>query len=283
MLMNTKYLTALLLVISSSAYAMEKEVVNPNSWDAEKYKANSSRQYAAAMNVLSRIQFNETDHVLDIGCGDGKITREIANRVPAGMVRGLDASSNMVEAASKEYADVKNLFFEHANIVNYSSEQKFNYAFAFASFSWIKQQQEALINIANALQPGGTFTSGIANEESLYLKVRYDIMKTDKWKDFFVDYEVPYYPSNEDKIKKLCENAGFTAVKVEKNAVSYPMTREKVISFMQALPVQIDKIPTERQKEFLNDIVDDYIKLAPQKEEGIIDLPISGLVVIAKK
>jgi trans-aconitate 2-methyltransferase len=282
-MMNKKYLAALLLVVGPVA-AMEKEVVvNPNSWDAEKYKANSSRQYAAAMNVLSRIKFNETDHVLDVGCGDGKITREIANRVPRGIVKGIDGSSNMVNAASKDYADVKNLLFEHANIVNYSSEHKFNYVFAFASFSWIKEQQEALINIANVLKPGGTFTSGIANEESPYLKVRYGIMKTDKWKDYFVDYEVPYYPSNEDKIKKLCENAGFTAVTVEKKATSYPMAREKVIGFMQALPVQIDKIPKERQEEFLNDIIDDYIKIVPQKEEGIIDLPISGLVLIAKK
>jgi len=284
--MNKKYLAALLLLVSPFADAMETTVANPNSWDAEKYTANSSPQFVAAMKVLSRIQFNETDDVLDIGSGDGKVTREIANRVPRGMIKGIDSALGMVTKASHHNSDVPNLVFEHATITKYTSKQKFNYAFSLASFAWIKEQQQALLNIADVLKPGGKFVGGIAHEDSAYLRARFNIVNSPKWKDCFVGYEVPYYPLNEDKIKKLCEKAGLTVEIADRRECPYVFSsREGFIKFMAALPIQLDKVPQERQIEFFNDIIDDYIKEVPekQKDDGSIELTLSGLFVVAKK
>jgi trans-aconitate methyltransferase len=283
--MKKRYLMVLLLSVSSFVNAMKTtNVVNPNNWDAEKYKVNSTPQFLAVMKVLSHINFNEADDVFDIGSGDGKVTREIAKKVPHGKVKGIDVSSNMVFLASKDHADMPNLSFEHANITNYTSEQKFDYALSYASFAWIKDQQKALINIADVLKPGGKFVGGIAHKDSAYLCSRYKMLTNEKWEKYFVNYEVPYYPLNEDIIKELCKNAGFTTVIAERKESPYVFgNREAFIKFMQALPIQLDKIPQEHQVEFLNDIINDYIKEVPENEDGSITLSLSGLLVVAQK
>ena len=128
--MNTRYLVVLLLIASPRLDAMKKDnTMKINDWDAKKYKESSSPQFLAAMEIISKIPFSKTDNVLDIGCGDGKVTSEIVKRVPHGTVKGLDFSINMIEWASKHYSDVPHLSFERADIADYSSEQKFNYAF----------------------------------------------------------------------------------------------------------------------------------------------------------
>lgn len=283
--MNKKYLAASLLVLSFCVHAMEKEVVvNPESWNAEEYAKNSSPQFRAAMKVLDHIKFQDTNNVLDIGCGDGKITQVIADKVPLGMVKGIDPSFSMIDLASKKYADVKNLFFEHASITKYTSEQKYHYALAFSSFAWIKEQQQALHNIAALLEPGGFFVGGLAHKEGPYIRARFDIMKSDKWKDCFEGYEIPYYPLTQDMIEKLCEVAGLRVVIVDKRgSTSRFEHRKDFIKFMQALPIQIDKVPADRQEEFLNDIIDDYTREVPQNDDGSINLTLSGLLVIAQK
>ena len=70
-------------------------------WNAELYREHSSLQQAMAAEVLQAIKLTSSDRVLDIGCGDGRITSEIARRVPNGCVVGVDASSNMIELASQ--------------------------------------------------------------------------------------------------------------------------------------------------------------------------------------
>jgi trans-aconitate methyltransferase len=156
--------------------------------------------------------------------------------------------------------------------------------FAFSSFAWIKKQQKALINIANALAPNGQFIAGIAHEDSPYLRVRFKIMNSKKWENYFVGYELPFYPLNEDKIKDLCKNAGLTFVDTTRRDRPYTFeNREAFIQFMRALPAQLNQIPDERQEEFLNDIIDDYLKDVPRNQTGGIELLLSGLLVIAKK
>lgn len=282
--MRKKCFMVSLLALSLCVNAMEK---NTTGWNPELYKKGSSPQFAAAMEVLSSINFAKTDNVIDIGCGDGQVTFEIANKVPAGIVKGIDSSPAMVESASNKYNDKANLSFECVDITKkYPSEQKFNFAFSFASFAWIKEQQEALINIAAILKQGGKFIGGIAHKDSPYLRARLNIMSTLKWRYFFIDYIPPYFALTEDMMKELCEKAQLNIIQISRNGTPYTFkNRQEFVKFISALPVQKDRVPEERHKEFFNDIIDEYIKEVPNlvKNDGSIELTISRMTVIAQK
>ena len=69
------------------------------SWDAEDYARNSGAQARWALELIGKLALAGAEHVLDVGSGDGKITAELARRVPEGSVLGIDSSPEMVAAA----------------------------------------------------------------------------------------------------------------------------------------------------------------------------------------
>lgn len=68
------------------------------------YNRYSNFQYTIAKKILRSLNFKENEEVLDIGCGDGRITYEIAERINSGDVTGIDISPQMVEYATNNYS-----------------------------------------------------------------------------------------------------------------------------------------------------------------------------------
>lgn len=73
-------------------------------WNAEDYAANSSAQYDWGRALLERIPLQGHEHILDLGCGDGKLTALLAARVPQGAVTGIDSSPDMLALAQRRWA-----------------------------------------------------------------------------------------------------------------------------------------------------------------------------------
>src|SRR5687768_18104489 len=87
-------------------------------WHASDYSRLSGLQQAMAEEQLGRLTLEGSERILDVGCGDGKITAEIAARVPCGSVVGVDPSRDMVAFAASRFgtsADHPNLRFEVAD------------------------------------------------------------------------------------------------------------------------------------------------------------------------
>jgi trans-aconitate 2-methyltransferase len=83
-------------------------------WNAADYAANSVVQQTWARELIAQLQLRGDEHVLDVGCGDGKVSAEIAQAVPRGSVVGVDASPQMIEFAQKTFSpcEISNLKFK---------------------------------------------------------------------------------------------------------------------------------------------------------------------------
>ena len=68
-------------------------------WDATDYQKNSEVQLTWGKELIAKLDLHGNEHILDIGCGDGKVTAEIAAHVPDGKVVGIDSSSDMIDLA----------------------------------------------------------------------------------------------------------------------------------------------------------------------------------------
>jgi len=90
---------------------------------AEKYSSSLDRQLFCDKPLLDILGDVSEKTVLDIGCGNGHITREIAKR--AGKVIGIDISPEMLEQARRLYEDVDNLQFLSASADNFLSQMKY--------------------------------------------------------------------------------------------------------------------------------------------------------------
>ena len=77
-------------------------------WNAADYAANSTVQLNWAREIIARLNLRGDEHILDVGCGDGKITAEMARAVPRGAVVGTDFSPEMIGFAQKTFPCSKN-------------------------------------------------------------------------------------------------------------------------------------------------------------------------------
>jgi len=84
------------------------------AWNAADYAANSAVQQTWARELIAQLHLRGDEHILDVGCGDGKVTAEIAWAVPRGSVAGVDASAPMIEFARQTFprGKVPNLEFQ---------------------------------------------------------------------------------------------------------------------------------------------------------------------------
>jgi len=67
-----------------------------NDWNPEEYHNNSHIQENAAAELLKHINIKQTDKILDIGCGNGKITAKISSSLTTGSTIGIDLSREMI-------------------------------------------------------------------------------------------------------------------------------------------------------------------------------------------
>src|ERR1035438_5933679 len=83
-------------------------------WNAADYAANSAAQHGWARELIARLALRGDEQVLDVGCGDGKVTAEIARVLKSGGITGIDSSRQMIEFARKTFPQAKhpNLNFQ---------------------------------------------------------------------------------------------------------------------------------------------------------------------------
>src|SRR5271165_6529514 len=125
-------------------------------WKASEYERISALQHTMAEEVLTLLDLKGNERILDIGCGNGKSTSEIAARVPQGSVVGVDASANMVAFASSEYAvSHPNLRFQVADARHLGFGPEFDLVVSFNALHWVPEQELALRSIRSALKPEG--------------------------------------------------------------------------------------------------------------------------------
>src|ERR1041385_2376958 len=84
-------------------FELMKETVSKIIWSAADYAANSVVQQTWAREVISKLKLRGVERILDVGCGDGKVTAELARAVSKGSAVGIDASPQMIEFANRAF------------------------------------------------------------------------------------------------------------------------------------------------------------------------------------
>ena len=77
--------------------------MNKYNWNAKDYEKHSHAQQVRARELIEKLNLKGTEDVLDLGCGDGKVSAEIADCVPGGSVVSIDNSKAMIDLATERY------------------------------------------------------------------------------------------------------------------------------------------------------------------------------------
>jgi trans-aconitate 2-methyltransferase len=122
-------------------------------WDAASYDQQADPQEQWGREVLERIELAGDETVLDAGCGSGRVTQLIVERVPRGRVVGVDASQSMVELARERLGPDVELI--HVDLVDLELEVPVDVVFSNATFHWIANHDLLFSRLHAVLRPGG--------------------------------------------------------------------------------------------------------------------------------
>jgi trans-aconitate methyltransferase len=120
------------------------------SWNAELYKEKHAFVFGHGNGLIEWLEPKEGENILDLGCGTGELTSQIA--ASGAKVTGLDSSASMIASAQQHFPDVT---FKVADATSFSLHEEFDAVFSNATLHWIRQQEKALDRIWNHLKPGG--------------------------------------------------------------------------------------------------------------------------------
>lgn len=175
-------------------------------WDPEHYK-KYARQAERGLAIAQSISLKGDEKILDVGCGDGRISAALAARLPRGSVVGLDISEPMIIDAQKTYANVTNLSFVCEDIARYASLEAFDIVVSFAAFHWVEHQQQALKNIYNSLKNGGRFFMMMSARDTKSPVSQ--IFASERWRSVLKHQKETYFGRTADEMVELLEQAGF--------------------------------------------------------------------------
>ena len=132
-----------------------KEPMNTGAreWDAETYDAVSDPQFEWGMEVLERLELRGDEVAVDAGCGSGRVTAELADRLPNGRVVAVDGSEAMVEKAKERLGDRAD--YVVSDLVELELPEPVDFVFSTATFHWISGHDALFRRLRAALKPGG--------------------------------------------------------------------------------------------------------------------------------
>jgi len=237
-------------------------------WNAPEYARISALQQAMAAEVLALLDLKEAKSVLDLGCGNGRVTAVIAVRTPEGRVVGVDASAEMIAFASEHFSPgtFPNLSFAVSDIRGITFKAEFDLVVSFNALHWIPKQDEALRAINAAMKSGGAAQLRLVpkGERKSLEDVLEETRLSPNWATYFDGFSDPYLHLTPPEYSALAEQAGLHIVSLDVKDKSWDFgSREGFFAFGSVTFVEwTRRLPDEAKPKFINDVLDRYSLVA---------------------
>jgi len=257
-------------------------------WDATDYAKSSAVQQRWARELLAKLDLQGNERLLDLGCGDGKVTAEIAPLLPDGVVMGVDNSAEMIELAQSRFtSEYPNLNFQVADALNLNFNEEFDVVFSNAVLHWVADHASVLRGVSDSLKPGGRILLQMGGRgNAAQVIVAMDTVRSmPKWRDSFIGFQFPYSFYGTEEYTKWLPEAGLVPVRME--LIPKDMAHVDRSAFEGWLRTTwlpyIRRVPEDQGQEFLEQVVDVYLAANPQSPDGIVHVEMIRLEVEAKK
>lgn len=198
-------------------------------WDGREYDRVSGPMEALAMGVLARLVLCGEETVLDAGCGSGRVTEALLERLPRGRVIALDSSASMIAAARERLArfvdganaDSANgagprtrggpVELVHGDLLELDLDEPVDAVFSTATFHWVKDHERLFVRLRRALRDGGRLVAQCGGEGNIMqLRGRaLEVIARDPYREAFEDFEPPWNYAAAEVTRERLLAAGF--------------------------------------------------------------------------
>ncbi len=238
-------------------------------WDGSSYDRISGTMEALGLAVLERLELSGDELVLDAGCGSGRITAALIERLPRGRVIAVDESPSMVAAARRRLgraADVR-----VADLLELELEQPLDAILSTATFHWIADHERLFRRLHAALRAGGQLVAqcgGAGNIDVLRAGAN-EVLAHVPYAEHFRDWQPPWNYAGARETQARLLAAGFASA--ECWLAPAPREPEDAREFLATIVLgpHVQQLPEALREQFMDDVLEalgepvvvDYVRL----------------------
>jgi trans-aconitate 2-methyltransferase len=241
----------------------------PLDWDAKTYDEVSDPQFSWGMEVLERLELSGDETVLDAGCGSGRVTAELAKRLPEGRVIAVDGSPAMIEQARERLGE------EASYLVTDLSElelaEPVDLIFSTATFHWILDHDRLFERLHEALAPGGRLVAQCGGEGNVmeHAKAIATVAVRPEFASHFGELAMMWNFAPPAPTRQRLLDAGFAEARCWLEPK--PVTPERPLEFTSTVTLgpHLARLPEDLRRPFAEAVLDeaekpltlDYVRL----------------------
>ncbi len=231
--------------------------LGPRDWDAASYDRIADPMTRWGTNVLERLSLLGDETVLDAGCGSGRVTERLAERLPAGRVIALDGSAGMLASARQRLARFGGrVEFVEADLARPLPVRlaTVDAVLSTATFHWIEDHDALFGRLAAVLRPGGRLVAQCGGKGNIAGVLAAIVAAGERWPG-------PWTLASPEETTKRLEEAGFT----------------QVTTWLNDEPTRID--PGEPLREYLRTVIlgAHLERLKPDRRDAFVDAVAANL------
>lgn len=224
----------------------------PRSWDARTYHRVTAVMDEMTGQVLDRLELAGDETVLDAGCGTGRATIRLLDRLPRGRVIAVDADAEMVvEARALLPADRVDV--RQADLLAVDLDADVDAVFSTATFHWIPDHDRLFANLLRALRPGGALVAqcGGAGNIAGVLAAAEAVAAEPEWAAHFDDFSRDTHFAEPGATAAALEEAGFTDVRTWLQP--FPVVPDEPLAFLETITCgpHVQRLPADRRQAFV--------------------------------
>jgi trans-aconitate 2-methyltransferase len=228
-------------------------------WDAASYDRVSDPQVEMARAVLERLPLRGDETVLDAGCGTGRVTELLLDRLPEGYVIAVDSAPSMVEHAREALADAigARATVLCASLTELTLDEPVDAVFSNAVFHWIADHERLFRRLYAALKPGGRLVAQCGGKGNIdaFRRLADEVAAEPPYAEHMNDFRGPWnYASPEDTEARLL-GARFEEVRCWLQP--WPVTPGDPVAFARTVCLgnHLETLPEELREPYAAEVV----------------------------
>ncbi len=227
----------------------------PRDWDAATYRRVAVPHEEWARSVLDRLELAGDERVLDAGCGSGRVTEMLIERLPGGSVVAVDGSPSMVEEVRAVLRPQDEAML--ADLAELRLEEPVDVVFSSAVFHWVLDHEALFRGLRRAMRPGGRLAAqcgGAGNIASLKRSSE-EVAGREPYAAHFEGFGRPWNYAAAEETEARLGAAGFAEARcwLQPWDVTPPEPAEFVRTV--CLGPHMDRLPEELRGPFVADVL----------------------------
>ncbi len=249
---------------------------NTRDWDAATYQRISLPHEDWARAVLDRLGLTGSETVLDAGCGSGRTTEIVIERLPGGRVLAVDGSPSMVEKVREVLRPGDEAIVSDLTLLELP--EPVDAVFSTAVFHWILDHDLLFGRMRSALRDGGRFAAQCGGEGNIdeFRRAGEAVGAREPYAEHFAEFAQPWNYAGAEETEERLRGAGFVDVRcwLEPWPVTPPEPREFAGTI--CLGAHLAVLPEDLRERFVDDVLAalpepltlDYVRLNIEATAG---------------